>query len=471
MFSSFAVACHTDNIGPGSTFVAIPGTRYDGVSYIHTALARGATRIVVQDSAVLSEQVVQEIADRNVVLERTSNARKALADYSAAAYDYPARKLTIVGITGTKGKSTTAALLFHILNTTGQRAALVSTIEHRIGDMRIPATLTTPQPDFLHHFLYQCVEQNVAVVVMEAAAQAETLHRLDGIVFDSFVFTNFAHEHLEFYGSLEEYFEDKKRLMLRTKLQGTVVLGCDHPWMRALVDDTRWSWVTVSDHDADALVYVTHRASSLDHGVISSGSYGDQEHTLNCPALLGSYNALNIWYAALAAHISGVSWSAIDHALQKAPALAGRLQKIQLSMGGLCIVDYAHNPSSYEAVLSAVRPLTDHLIVVFGAGGERDRHKRPLMGTVAAAYADVIILTADNPRSESVSEIIADIQGGISEGPELIVEPDRAEAIRRGAQLCDASSVMMLLGKGPDEYQIIGQYTYHFSDAEIAQSL
>lgn len=431
----FPVTCHTRHVGPGSTFVAIKGTKYDGHNFIEEARTRGAAHIVTS-------------ADY-------TDGRLALAQLSAQALNYPAKKLKIIGVTGTKGKSTTVYLLEHILRSAGVKTALLSTIKNKILDTWLPTELTTQQPDYLQVFFNECVNAGVEWVVMEVAAQAFTCHRVHGIEFDVAVFTNFSKEHGEFYATEDLYFADKQKLFEQLKKTGTALLNGD---------DTRVAACPVP-HGNKQLY------SLRDVEIISNSLAGlvlnIKGIMLKTPILVGTFNAYNMLAVYYTARALNISEEQISRGMDTFMGVPGRLQKYELPNGATAFIDYAHNPSSFEALFSTLRLYTKHLIVVFGCGGERDKTKRPIMGAIAEQYADVIILTSDNPRSEDPVDIIQDICAGIALKHKIIKELDRACAIHKAYELSAAGSIIVLLGKGPDEYQIIQGVKYPFSEAAI----
>ena len=231
----FKVACHTDHVGPGATFVAIPGSVSNGALYINTAIDRGAKQIVVQKGVELDISVQERCFNEGIAITVVDNARLALAQLSARAYDYPARKLKIIGITGTKGKTTSVYLLHHILQQAGHKVAMLTGVENKIGDQSFPAELTTPHPDYIHMFFEQCVRKNVEYVVMEASAQGFSLHRLEGINFDAIVFTNFSLEHSEFYADIEDYFEAKCEIFEHCKEGAPRIVNADDTWIKRII--------------------------------------------------------------------------------------------------------------------------------------------------------------------------------------------------------------------------------------------
>ncbi len=460
---TFPVACHTDYVGHGSTFVAINGFKQNGAAFIGDAIKKGATTLIVDQQENLARW--HNLIECNAVeVKRVPNTRKALAIESARAAGFPTDKLTLIGITGTKGKTTTSFLLHALLQEAGIATALISTVENRIGTTVYKAPLTTPQPDYLHQFFKLCVEQNITHVVMEVAAQAITMHRIEGLLFDRIVLTNIEREHLEFYGSMERYVAAKIQLLNYLKPDGVA-------WLNK--DDTR---LTAIDHMQAQFFSLSQRTDCTAHNESDSLlkatlSYDDQNFMVSCPALYGSFNVANICAAAACALSLGIPSQKVQHALQTFQGIQGRYEKITLTNGARVIIDYAHNPLSFEQLLPVLRSQTDQLIVVFGAGGERDHGRRPIMGRIAAEHAHVVILTADNPRSENVENITNDILKGIHDTSYVYVEHDRHKALAKAYALSGSNAIIALLGKGPDEYQIIGDEKYSFSERSIMCAL
>ncbi len=536
--STFPVACHTDFVGEGSTFVAIEGYADNGVNYIKKAIENGARTIVVHHTTLLSDELSAFMRVRNIILEQVDNTRKALADLSAQAAHYPAQKLKIIGITGTKGKTTTSFLLAHILQTAGYKTALISSAQNRIDGHIFPAPLTTPQPDYLQQFLQLCVENDIEYVVMEVAAQALTLHRVEGISFCGIIFTNFSLEHLEFYPNLDEYFRAKCLIFNMALDNAPIVINGDNPACAQLLKSSSYPYSKLLSLSPFALsvfcpqkmyrrgksiiqnysyypsiqfYYATlhkitqgersrRRKSQVGFFKTAVTSYGfdnplvtlrginqndsiheiqiaiqqnSMQHLLHCPQLFGVYNAYNVLAATAMALALDVELSMIQQALQTFAGVPGRLQEHALSNGARCFIDYAHNPESFQAVLSTLRALTQQLIVVFGAGGGRDKSKRPMMGVIAATIADMVIVTSDNPRLEDPIVIAGDIVRDIPESlsHKIIQELDRKYAIEYACERSQQGSIIALLGKGPDEYQIIGTIKHYFSERAIVEQL
>lgn len=469
--STFPVTCHTDFVEQNSTFVAICGYAEDGNKYIKQAIEKGARTIVVHHATILSDELQAFIQEHNVLVQKVENTRKALAQLSARAAGFPAQKLKIIGITGTKGKTTTAFLLEHILRSAGYKTALISSAQNKINGITFPPSLTTPQPDYLQQFLKVCVENGVEYVVMEVAAQALTLHRVEGITFCGVIFTNFSHEHLEFYPGLPEYFAAKQLIFKQTTDDAPLLINRDNDYCTNIsVHNKKIMSFGFENSDYNyAGKLLTDSFSCAAVQVYNQGIYRD----FSCPVLFGAYNAYNVLAAtsmALALCISSVT---INAALATFAGVPGRLQEHHLPNGARCFIDYAHNPESFQAVLSTLRVLTPQLIVVFGAGGGRDKSKRPMMGLIAAEIADLVIITSDNPRLENPEIIASDIVRDIPQSftHKIVQELDRKKAIEYAYQLSDQGSVIALLGKGPDEYQIIGTTKYYFSERNIVEQL
>jgi UDP-N-acetylmuramoyl-L-alanyl-D-glutamate--2,6-diaminopimelate ligase len=469
----YPVTCHTDNIDTGFTFVAIQGMKENGNDYIIKALERGAHKIVVQENSLLSSQVMQALEQHKAELIRVPNTRLALAQLSAQAYNYPARKLRIIGITGTKGKTTSSFLLAHVLRHAGYRTALLSTVKNRILDQEFVTHLTTQQPDYLHTFFNVCVEQQIDYVVMEVAAQATSLQRVYGIEFDGLIFTNFSQEHAEFYATQEDYFSAKAVLFKQLKQSGFAIINSDDERVCAF-GKTLNTQITIGLYAGDirAEVISSNLAGLTVRIIDQINASSNQEYTIS--NLVGNFNVYNMLGVYAVAQKLGLSEEQIKQALVSFTGVPGRLQRFVLPNQATAFIDYAHNPSSFQAVLSTVRSLSSDLIVVFGAGGDRDNTKRPVMGSIVARLADKIIITSDNPRSEDPAVIAQHIMQGIDAqkcGHKIVIELDREEAIKKAYAASQAESMIMLLGKGPDEYQIIKGVKSHFSEAAILRSL
>lgn len=466
----FPVACHTDHVGPGTTFIAIKGDKQDGTAYIAQALLSGASTIVVQQDVELKDDILVAIKRAGATLQRVSNTRQALALLSAQANGYPSKKLKIIGVTGTKGKSSTVFMLEHILNQAGYKTALLSTVYNKITGTVLPSFLTTEQPDYLHSFFSLCVKHDVQFVVMEVAAQALSLHRVEGIEFDGALFTNFDKEHGEFYKNLESYFEAKSRLFRQLKPEAPILINADDKWGKRLLGKLpqalSFGLNDRSSFFSGQIIEILHYLSCV---IVANG----KESIAICNSLFGEFNAYNMLGAISMAFCLKISFEQSVAAMQSFKGIPGRLECYQLPNKIKSFIDHAHNPSSFRAVLSALRPMTEQLIVVFGAGGERDAKKRPDLGLIVSHYADQIILTSDNPRSEDPKTIIQQILSGISvkDRTNVLCILDREEAIKKAYTLARSGAIIALLGKGCEEYQVIGAKKIPFSERSILKNL
>lgn len=461
----YPVASHTDNVGPCSIFVAIKGMKSDGLDYIKEAILKGATQIVVQFGAIISLDILNLIEKKNIKLIYVQNCRRALAELSAKALGSPAKKLKIIGITGTKGKTSTSYLVEHILRSAGYKTALLSTVKNKILNVEFNTSLTTCQPDYLHVFFDVCNQHEVEYVVLEVAAQAVTLDRIYGIEFDSVVFTNFSQEHGEFYSSMQDYFDAKCALFNLVKPGGIMAINADDHAVSVLRNTVQFSLI-----DSSVGYFATILNNSFSNLELEL-KYKNSVLKLSSN-LFGIYNAYNILAAISVLDNLKLSSEVLQKAISTFSGVPGRLEKTILPNGAIAFIDYAHNPSSFQAVLSTLKS-DKKIIVVFGAGGDRDVVKRPQLGHIASLYADIIILTADNPRTEKESDIINQIKAGIKDSDldKVVIEFDREAAIKKAYTLSDSQTIILLLGKGPDEYQIYGNSKVYFSEKSILKNL
>ncbi|MFA6527611.1 MAG: UDP-N-acetylmuramoyl-L-alanyl-D-glutamate--2,6-diaminopimelate ligase [Candidatus Babeliales bacterium] len=476
----YPVTCHTDHVGQGSTFVAIKGFKNDGTTYISTALSKGATTIVV-DRNDITDTLQNECARYEATLVTVEDTRKELALRSAQALGNPASKLKIIGITGTKGKTTTTYIIEYILRSAGFKTALMGTIKNKILDNEVTSEHTTPSSDYLHMFFQACVNAGVDYVVMEVSSHALSLDRVHGVMFAAVGFTNLAPEHMDFYATLEDYFAAKTKLFNHLAPGGAIIINGDDEWgqkaCRQLANAGAGNVITFNIQQYKVIPtgsqqYVVDVLQNSLEGLrlVMRHPHEDMLHgiALHCSKVFGLFNAYNISMAFLLCTSLGIPDRVTKEALSFFQGVPGRLQLHTLKNGCRAFVDYAHNPSSFEAVLKTLRPMSKHLIVVFGCGGDRDTTKRPVMGQLAALYADNIIITDDNPRSEPHEIIAQEIIAGIPESQRLgvICQLDRHKAIKNAVHLADKNSVIAILGKGHEQYYIAHGQTLYFDDME-----
>jgi UDP-N-acetylmuramoyl-L-alanyl-D-glutamate--2,6-diaminopimelate ligase len=422
-------------VGPGALFFCFPGSRADGHDFAVEAVARGAVALVVERPLPLPvPQVV--VAD----------ARAVMAPAAAEFFGRPTEELDVVGITGTSGKTTTAFLVFAILAAAGRRPGLLGTVEARVGGERRAVVRTTPEAIDLQRVFREMLDAGDGSCAIEASSHASTLHRLDCVRFSALVFTNLSQDHLDFHGDMESYFEAKRRLFLEGSPPAAVNLGDEYG--RRLAAELPDALTYGFSHDAaigpDALAGVELR-------------------------LRGRFNEENALAALAAARLLGVGDDAIKRGLESVRGVPGRFEAVDEGQPFAVIVDYAHKPAALENVLRAARDLAsgNRVLVVVGAGGDRDRGKRPQMGRIASELADIAIVTSDNPRSEDPDEIIVEIVAGAQGGVD--VEPDRAVAIARAVELARPGDVVVIAGKGAEQGQELADRTIPFDDRDAAR--
>lgn len=446
----------------GWVFAALPGLRHHGLDFLTEALSRQAV-------AVLSDRD----PGHDVTWIAAENPRKATAQAAWLLAGNPQETLTMVGVTGTNGKSTVCDLVACILKAAGRPTGVFGTLGYRLPHRDVPASRTTPEPCDLAPLLAELAQHPAACAVMEVSSHALVLERVTGLAFDVACWTNFTQDHLDFHRTMDAYFEAKRRIfdLLRSSPPGRRVLPTDDPALTTLLAEKRTSDVTFGLH-APADVTARNVAYHLS-GTSFTLATPEGQAPLHL-SLLGEHNVKNALAAAACAVALGLPLDAIVAGLSQAKPLPGRLEPVPLDAPFHVFVDYAHTPDALEKVLTTLRPLTPgRLIVVFGCGGDRDQGKRPLMGAVAARLADVPIVTSDNPRSEDPMAIIAQILEGAAtvSNPRTLVLPDRRDAIDAALRLAEPGSVVVLAGKGHEQEQIFADRTVPFSDREVALEL
>ncbi|MCK4265545.1 UDP-N-acetylmuramoyl-L-alanyl-D-glutamate--2,6-diaminopimelate ligase [Candidatus Babeliales bacterium] len=462
----YPVTCHTDHVGEGSVFVAINGFKENGIEYIEKAIQKGATSIFSEDLGQC-QQLSRKYP--KIVFQLTDDSRKTLATLSSEFLGNPSSKLKIIGVTGTKGKTTTAYIIEHILRSAGHKTALIGTIKNKILDREVSADLTTPESDYLHMFFAQCVEDGVTHVIMEVSAHALTLKRVLGLKFDVVCFTNLASEHMDFYKNMQEYFNAKYLLFNQLKPEGLAIINGDNEWgkvaAKELLQNRTQNVILFSQKNYNKIATHNFKIEHSDnHSLLLSLCKGSFEEKFGCRMLFGEFNAYNIISSILSVSHFDISYSKIKLALNSFLGVAGRMQLHTLQNGARAFVDFAHNPSSFEAILKVLRKMTSHLIVVFGCGGDKDKTKRPIMGRMAEVYGDLLIVTDDNPRFEEGKKIIQDILSGILKRKNCLIEPDRKQALKAAISFSKPGSVVAILGKGHESYYFVKGKKIYFDD-------
>ncbi len=449
------------DVRPGFLFAALKGQNTDGNQYVDDAIRRGAAAILSQNTRP---------ANVRVAWIQVSDPREALAYAAANFYSHPSMKLTVVGITGTKGKTTVTYLLESILKKAGCQPGVIGTINYRWADKIIPAARTTPEAPDLQHMLRQMLDQGVSHCLIEVSSHALDRKRVWGVQFDIAVFTNLSSEHLDYHPSLEDYFEAKKKLFFLNAKKRTAVVNLDDLWGKRLIAELPLK--TVSFGFEPAAIVRAHEYLPSENGIKALLDYPGGQIKI-CSPLLGKHNLYNILAAAATSLALNIPAGAIKDGVSALKGIPGRLERITTDLGFHVFVDYAHTDAALRSLLETVRDLKPRrILLVFGAGGDRDREKRPRMGEVAASLADVTFLTSDNPRSEDPLRIIAEVERGfIRKGAKAYYKiPDRKEAIERALAAAKKGDYVLIAGKGHETVQVIKSERIPFDDAEIARS-
>jgi len=459
------LAYDSRRVGPGTLFFCVPGFESDGHDFAADALARGAAALVVERELGLG---VPELVVRST--------RAAMGPLAAHFYHEPSSELRVIGITGTNGKTTTAHLVYSLLQGTGERCGLLGTVESRVAGARRPATRTTPEAIDLHADFREMLDAGERHCAMEVSSHALELGRTDGVHFAAAVFTNLTQDHLDFHETMEDYFQAKRRLFLPaggTEAPRIAVVNLDDPYGRRLADEIEHPVTFAIDADAD------FRARELRVELAGSRFELDTpagSHSIALP-LAGRFNVSNALAALAVTHTLGVELETLVRALHRGVRVPGRVETVEEGQDFVVLVDYAHTPDSLRNVLNTAHEVgRGRVICVFGAGGDRDRGKRPLMGEVGARLSDVLLVTSDNPRSEDPEEIIAEIMAGASlvarppGAPPVIAEVDRRAAIERAVALAGSGDVLVIAGKGHEQGQELADgVKVPFDDVTVAR--
>src|SRR6478672_6173088 len=457
-----SIAYDSRRVQRNGLFVALRGEKSDGHQFIEQAVEKGATVIV-------TEQEVQSPRATCVVVE---NTRSALADLARTFYQQPARRLKLAAVTGTNGKTTTTFLIKHICEKAGLRCGLLGTVRYEIADRVLPAVRTTPESLDVYDMFAQMVNAGCKAAAMEVSSHALAQERVRGIEWDVAVFTNLTQDHLDFHGTMENYFEAKALLFTglveqKSKTKPTAVINLDDPYGAKLVDRLGKK-IPVITYGVGARA--DFRASNY-HAEFAGTSYQldarGKSYLVRVP-LIGRFNVANSMAALAAASGMGINLREAILSLARSPQVPGRLEAVPAKRQFQIFVDYAHTDDALLNVLKTCRELNpNRLIVVFGAGGDRDQRKRPLMGRVADQNADYSIITSDNPRKEDPLAIIAEVEKGFRSGNYETV-PDRTEAIARAIALAQPRDIILIAGKGHENYQEFADHTIPFDDRQMA---
>lgn len=457
-FDVAGLACDSKKVSDNFIFVAIKGNNIDGHRFIKEAVDKGSRAVVVQASSP------QPPVSKNITLIEVEDTRKALAKLAADFYGNPSKKLKVVGITGTNGKTTVSYLIEAILKEARYEAAVIGTVNYRFKGRVIDSKNTTPGPLELQGMLADILKEGIDYTIMEVSSHALDQHRTDAIDFRYAIFTNLTQDHLDYHHSLEDYFQAKSRLFRGLKRGSCAIINQDDPYAERIRGLTQADIITYGLTDK-AQVRAEKIKSDINH----------TEFILSIPAnkinfktpLIGRHNIYNVLASICLGLKEGLDLSVIRSAIGKFEAVAGRLQRIDFGGVFAVFVDYAHTEDALLNVITTLRQLTNRkIIVVFGCGGERDKAKRPKMGRVVSELADYAIITSDNPRSEEPESIIEDIKKGIKK-QNFYVVVDRRDAINKSLTLAQPGDIVLIAGKGHENYQIFKNKVISFNDSRV----
>ncbi|MGE4194800.1 MAG: UDP-N-acetylmuramoyl-L-alanyl-D-glutamate--2,6-diaminopimelate ligase [Pseudodesulfovibrio sp.] len=459
-------------IQDGECFVAMPGTAVRGIDYIPMALDNGARYVVAPESA---RDLVAPVVEKRAVAVYVPNPAIALGELARAHFHIMDRDLKLVGVTGTNGKTTTTYILEHLLASSGLKVGVLGTVNYRWPGFVMDAPLTTPDCWMIHELLFNMKKADVDVAIMEVSSHALDQYRVAGLDFDAAVFTNLTQDHLDYHKSMESYFKAKSKLFAEYPRPGkSAILNYNDPYGRRLLAECE-TGIGYGIGDTDLVEQETGPRPMVKGRILSMTGKGMEIETawkgkswvIQSP-LVGAFNAMNLLAAQAVGLQLGLNCKDMRR-LSTFPGVPGRLERVMNDRDLDIFVDYAHTPDALENVQHTLKGLDfKRLITVFGCGGDRDRTKRPLMAESVARYADVVVLTSDNPRTEDPAAIMDDARPGLKRAKRVIENPDREAAIAIAVTEMEPGDALLIAGKGHEDYQIIGTTKRHFSDKEAA---
>lgn len=447
------ITCNSKKARENMIFACLKGEKFDGHTFAADAAENGAFILCDHSMGIKNEIIVQD-------------TREAYAKICANFYGNPSKRLKFIGITGTNGKTTITNIIRQILNMHGYKVGLIGTIHNKIGDQIIKTDKTTPDPKTFQQLIFQMAEANCDYVVMEVSSHALAQHRLADTQFCVGAFTNLTQDHLDYHKSMEEYYQAKKRLFAMSK---KAVVCVDDAYGQRLAKEIPCTTFSIRDKNADA---VAENIKMDVHSVAFAFMYDGKSYPLHfqTPGLFSVQNAMTAVLVCLAI---GFTPAQMVTDLQKCVPIKGRSERIPTGRDFSVICDYAHSPDGLKNILESVQAYKQgRLVVLFGCGGDRDKEKRPLMGEIAARYSDFMIITSDNPRTESPDAIIDDIVVGIKDSHTPYVRiTNRREAISYALMHAQSKDIIVLAGKGHEDYQVLGTQKIHFDEREIVAEL
>jgi UDP-N-acetylmuramoyl-L-alanyl-D-glutamate--2,6-diaminopimelate ligase len=446
-----------------SVFVAIKGYKTDGHKFLQDAINKGAVAVVVEDDNAIPDVLIMHSQIAKILV---TDCRKALAELSKGFYKGPTNKLKLIGITGTNGKTTSTFILKNILQNAGYKTGLVGTIANFAGDVKVDSKLTTPESNDLNRLFYDMIQAGCSYSVMEVSSHSLVLNRVYGLVFTAAIFSNITSDHLDFHNTFDEYLNAKKILFDGLGSNSFAIINSDDVNSQKIVKDSKAKVVTygVSDKSDYQIKNIVYDLNGTDFTI----THNKVDYKIRT-TLIGTFNAYNATSAFATAHSLGINVKKIVEGIKSSPQVPGRFEVLGKAKKKV-IVDYSHTADSLEKALQAVREIVkdkNQVVTVFGCGGDRDKTKRPVMGKVASDLSNKVFVTSDNPRNENPFEVIEDIKKGLSKNNYEVVE-NREEAIKKAIQDSNEDAVILIAGKGHENYQEINGVRHHFSDQEIA---
>ena len=457
----FGITHDSRAVQPGDLYVALLGANNHGIEFLDEAIANGAVAVASDSHGVTVAK------HKGIPTLELSNAREDMAKLAAEVYGHPEAKLSITGVTGTNGKTTTTHILRSLFLDAGKQVGVIGTLGTYLNEDHLPGARTTPESTDLYATLAVMAERGITHVFMEVSSHALTLNRVSGIKFDVALFTNLTQDHLDFHGSMENYFA-AKALLFRPKFSKQAVICTDDDWGIKLVAQTKIPVVTIGANGD----WKTTKANSSPTGMTTQQIEIKNSDSISLSVnMLGSYNATNAACALAASQILGLPIAASLESLMNVRSIPGRLENVSIDSPGTAIVDYAHTPDAVATVLTVIKDANPRkIITVIGCGGDRDSIKRPLMGKVAAQISDIVIITDDNPRSEDPATIRNAMISGTKDCQAKVMEvADRRQAIATALSLSQAGDVVAVLGKGHETGQEISGEVFAFDDREVVR--
>ncbi len=451
-----SVTDKSSEIVEGCVFVCIKGSRFDGHSVANKAQTLGAAAVICEHSVGVENEIIVE------------NTRSAYSKICAAYFGNPSRKLHLIGVTGTNGKTTTTFIIKSILETLGEKVGLVGTVKNCIGEKEYVSSLTTPDSKDLQKLFSEMVYENCKYCVMEVSSQALSQGRVDGCHFDAAIFTNLTQDHLDYHGTIENYKAAKKKLF---EMSERAIINLDDDAAEYMTEGTDCQVTTFSvksDYADYTAKNIVHKPSRVQYDLVGKENIG--RANVNIPGGFTVYNSMG---AVICLTELGFDFASILSALRICMGVPGRVEIVPTETEYTVIIDYAHTPDGLENVISAMREVSEaRIITVFGCGGDRDASKRPIMGKIAGDLSDVAVVTSDNPRTENPDSIIDEIVSGMTDCRAKIVRiTDRTDAIRFALKEAKKDDVVLLCGKGHETYQVLADEKIHYDEREIVKDI